>query len=142
MIKILILSIFALSAEAMSLAEALNDKMNYLAARQSIVAGNIANSSTPYYLAKDIEYTAKPSNSSISAGMVTTNAKHMTGGSFKSAGAGYKQVEDKTFIRNDGNSVRTDEQMLKLANIQQEHAMATRLFAKHMALQKIVVQLR
>ena len=35
--------------------EALSNRMNFLVARQSVIAGNIANANTPGYLAKDLK---------------------------------------------------------------------------------------
>ena len=125
-------------ANAQSLSASLTGKMDYLIARQNIVSANIANASTPNYLANDIEYSAKPRSTGSMMPMRATNSKHLrpTG----MAASKFRRTQDKTFIRNDGNSVRVDEQMLKMAEIQQEYTMATRLFTKHMAMQKMAVQ--
>jgi len=125
-------------ANAQSLSASLTGKMDYLIARQNIVSANIANASTPDYLANDIEYSARPSSAGSMMPMRATNSKHLrpTG----MTASKFRRTQDKTFIRNDGNSVRVDEQMLKMAEIQQEYTMATRLFTKHMAMQKMAVQ--
>lgn len=127
--------LLSFKADAASLSQALASKMDYLSARQGVISGNLANISTPGYIAKDIVY--KPTNSQ-SIKMATTNNGHISFTGNKVSG--YKEIEDKTFIRNDGNSVKADQQMLILSNIQQEHTMATRLFSKHLAMQKLVVQ--
>ncbi|HAG53078.1 MAG TPA: flagellar basal body rod protein FlgB [Alphaproteobacteria bacterium] len=125
-------------ANAQSLSASLSNKMDYLIARQNIVSANIANASTPDYLANDIKYSASSKPMGVMMPIRATNSKHL-----RSAGIAkskFRRTQDKTFIRNDGNSVRIDEQMLKMAEIQQEYTMATRLFAKHMAMQKMAVQ--
>lgn len=135
---VLIITIFILSldANAQSLSRALNDKMGYLIARQSVISSNIANASTPNYLARDIKFAPRKAKGSL--GMRTTSGKHfsLSGNSL----AKYESKLDKTFIRNDGNSVRVDDQMFKLAKIQQEYNLATKLYSKHMAMQKLAVQ--
>lgn len=131
-----LLSLFAINANAASLSTALQAKMDYLIARQNVVSGNIANASTPGFISKDVVYKGGKAGGTLA--MRGTNSKHIqaTGASI----GGFSVVEDKTFIRNDGNSVRIDEEMLKMAKIQQEYTMATRLFTKHMSMQKLAVQ--
>ncbi|PPR10100.1 MAG: hypothetical protein CFH44_00265 [Proteobacteria bacterium] len=137
--KLLILAafvLFSVNADAQSLSRALTAKMDYLIARQNVVSGNIANASTPGYLAQDINYNpSRKTGGGIK--MAATNSKHI---GMTNSLSRYGRTQDTTFIRNDGNSVRVDEQMLKMAQIQQEYTMATRLFTKHMGMQKMLVQ--
>lgn len=133
---ILVSLLLCSNAQAASLATALQAKMNYLTTRQNVVSANIANASTPGFIAKDLTY--RPGKSGSGLVMAGTNSKHI-----RATGAtvgGFNLTEDRTYMRNDGNTVRIDEQMLKMAQIQQEYTMATRLFSKHMAMQKLVVQ--
>lgn len=137
---ILALTFCSLNANAASLSQALQAKMDFLIARQNVVSSNIANASTPGYIAKDLVY--KPSTSANQGSklkMVGSNSKHLRASNGVS---GYKIVEDKRFIRNDGNSVRMDQQMLNMAQIQQEYTLATRLFTKQMGLQKLAIQVK
>lgn len=131
------LLVLSVSANAQSLSKALQAKMDYLSQRQAIVSSNIANASTPGYLAQDLVYKPSSKKSNGSMRMAATNVKHMAPTGFSST---YEKTLDTTFIRNDGNSVRIDDQMLKMAQIQQEHTMATRLFSKHLAMQKLLVK--
>jgi flagellar basal-body rod protein FlgB len=131
------LLVLSVSANAQSLSKALQGKMDYLMQRQSVVSSNIANASTPGYLAQDLVYKPSSAKSKGSMRMAATNSKHMAPAGFNSR---FESTVDTTFIRNDGNSVRIDDQMLKMAQIQQEHTMATRLFSKHLAMQKLLVK--
>ena len=137
LLTITALLLLSVSANAQSLSKALQAKMDYLSQRQNIVSSNIANASTPDYLAQDLVYKASPQKSNGTMRMAATSAKHMAPAGFSST---YERTFDKTFIRNDGNSVRIDDQMLKMAQIQQEHTMATRLYSKHLAMQKLLVK--
>ena len=49
-------------------------------------------------------------------------------------------VEDKVHMRHDGNSVKLDEQMLKLNEISMNQNMVTKLYAKHAGMLRQVVQ--
>ena len=132
----LTVTLLTLNAEAASLSTALQAKMDYLIARQNVVSGNIANATTPGFISQDIVYTGGKTNAA---------SLHMTGSSsrhIRPAGTlgGFAKVEDRTFVRNDGNTVRMDEEMLKMAKIQQEYTLATRLYSKHVAMQKLAIQ--
>lgn len=139
LILTVILAATSIQAEAQSLAGALQGKMDYLIQRQNVVSGNIANASTPGYLAQDLVYKPSTKKTSGSMMMASTNTQHLRPTGFSSQ---FSTTQDTTFIRNDGNSVRVDEQMLKMAKIQQEYTMATRLFTKHLGMQKLLVKSR
>ena len=119
-----------------SLSAALTTRMNFLAARQTVVAGNIANADTPGYLSKDL--TAPQTTASAGTfAMAVNNAKHLrnTGAA---SGAG-RITEDARFIEHNGNSVRLDEEMLKMNETQLSYRMMTQLYSKQVALQKLAL---
>ena len=116
------------------LSGALNHRMDYLIARQGVVSGNIANASTPNYLSKDIDF--KKSLTKATMKMTTTNGNHMTGKTNTKIGG---LTFDKTNIRHDGNSVKIDEEMLKLSDIQLNFKMITSLYSKHSGMHKMAV---
>lgn len=112
---------------------ALGGRMAFLSARQAVVAGNIANANTPGYLARDLQQTA-PSGSFA---MAVTNAGHMAPAGVDAGGG--KIVEDARFIQHNGNSVRLDQEMLKMNDTQLDYRMMTELYAKQVALQKVAL---
>lgn len=118
-----------------SVAAALTGRMNHLIARQGVVASNIANASTPGYIARDVIFAKEVQKQSKP--MRTTNKRHMQG--TKGGAASGKVVENKTFMQPNGNSVDLSTEMLKLSEIQLNHQMVTRLYAKHAALQKLAI---
>lgn len=115
--------------------DALTSRMNFLAARQATVAGNIANASTPGYLSRDL---VAPSNGDNGAfGMAVTNAQHMQAA--KSSPGGGDIVTDDTYMQHNGNSVRLDSEMLKLSDVQLNYRLMTELYSKQVAMQKTAI---
>jgi flagellar basal-body rod protein FlgB len=118
---------------------ALTGRMNYLIARQGVVAGNIANADTPGYLAQDLQAEARESASpATSFGMALTNAKHMRTGTSVASDGGTRTT-DRTFLQHNGNSVRLDQEMMKMSDIQLNYRTMTQLYAKQVNLQKIAL---
>lgn len=117
------------------LSAALGHRMDYLVQRQATVAGNLANATTPGYISKDIQFEKLVAKSA--SGMTTTNAKHF--GGIQTVGGEHKSVEDRTHIKHDGNSVKTDVEMLKLQDIQMSHRLAAQLYKKHAGMHMAVL---
>ena len=106
-----------------------NQNMQYLSAKQRVIAANIANASTPDYLAKDIEKPSflKGSQKSIDLALRTTNAKHFptlkseaqsmgSNGGFKIYTA---PIKDALTI--DGNGVILEDQMNEASKASAEY---------------------
>jgi flagellar basal-body rod protein FlgB len=119
-----------------NVSDALTGRMNFLIERQGVVASNIANANTPKYLAKDIV----KSDSAASGGfaMAVTNAQHMAIASSNGPATG-KLTEDTRFIQHNGNSVRLDDEMIKMNDIQLNYRMMTELYAKQVGMQKMAL---
>lgn len=117
-----------------SLSSALTSRMNFLTERQAVVAGNIANANTPGYLARDLVETKGGTTSSFA--MAMTNAQHIRNAGVASQG---KIVEDARFIEHNGNSVRLDEEMIKMSDAQMNYRFMTELYTKQVAMQKMAL---
>ncbi len=117
-----------------SLMNAVNSRMDYLIRRQGVVSENIANAETPNYLSRDINFKASVNKMTLQ--LQNTNGEHIEGSGdrFKTA-----MTESKEHMRYDGNSVKLDEEMYKLNEIQLQHRMLTNLMTKHMGFQRAVV---
>lgn len=120
-----------------NLSDALTSRMNFLTQRQGVVAGNIANANTPNYISKDMIAKAKGSSDSGFA-MAVTSSQHMAGDPSKTKMAG-TMTEDARFIQHNGNSVRLDEEMLKMTDIQLNYRMMTEIYSKQVAMQKMAL---
>lgn len=116
---------------------AMKRRMNYLIARQGVVSGNIANASTPNYIAKDLAFVSQVQKSGVD--LLRTHTNHIEGEDNTMSSYG-KMTYDTTNMRDDGNSVKLDEEMLKLSDIQMNYRLVTRLYAKHAGMHKMVLQ--
>lgn len=122
-----------------SVSGALSARMNYLIARQGLIAGNIANADTPEYLPKDLVAPAGGTAAKSTFGMMVSNAMHMNGGSGAKLKALGTVVEDQRFVQHNGNGVRIDQEMLKMNEVQLNYRLMTELYGKQMNLQRIAV---
>ena len=121
-----------------NISDALTQRMNFLIERQAVVAGNIANANTPKYLAKDIVKTDHSGTGNSTFAMAVTNVQHMAMESSKGPTSG-KLTEDTRFIQHNGNSVRLDDEMIKMNDIQLNYRMMTELYSKQVAMQKMTL---
>ncbi len=94
----------------------MNEALDYRAARQDMIAGNIANADTPFYRPKDIRFeeTLQQKSAQIfndksqTLPMAKTNGMHMDGSSIPSDLKPTMFFRDGHMARNDGNSVDLD----------------------------------
>ncbi|PIZ31612.1 MAG: flagellar basal body rod protein FlgB [Alphaproteobacteria bacterium CG_4_10_14_0_8_um_filter_53_9] len=121
-----------------SLYAALATRMDYLTARQGVLAGNIANADTPGYLSQDL--VAPKSNSSFAKTLsqTRTNGMHMSAGQGSSTGIGSK-VSSAAYMQHNGNAVRIDDELNKMNQTKIEYQMMTQLYSKQMAMQKLAL---
>lgn len=119
-----------------NLAKALTNRMNYLSQRQGVLSGNIANVNTPDYKAKDITFAQALSNAQVKPMM--TNEKHMTTAGASTSSTGIL-VESDLNPKNNGNTVRIDEQLIKMNEAQLQFNLVTSLFGKHAGMQRMAL---
>ena len=128
-----------------SLVSALSNRMEFLSARQGVVTSNVANANTPGYIAKDMTFNklTEPSDLKGAPGkgesgqLTNTHTKHMQG---KGGVLSGNLFEDDTHIRHDGNSVKLDEEMLKLNEIQLNYGSVVQLYQKQKQMQQMAVR--
>ncbi|HEX2859733.1 MAG TPA: flagellar basal body rod protein FlgB [Alphaproteobacteria bacterium] len=118
--------------------DALKARMNYDIARQSVIAGNIANASTPGYLPADVSFKSYlQAATSGGSSLTQTNPMHMGGN--KAAGGVGQLTYDKSFVQHNGNGVRMDQEMLKMQQNNLDYATVTSLYNSQAKLQKIAL---
>lgn len=106
-----------------------NQNMRYLSAKQKVLAENIANASTPNYLAKDIEkpqFLAEMEEQRSSLKMVVTNPKHFAELSSLSDGRdanGFRVYtpKPKDALTIDGNGIVLEDQMNEASKASSEY---------------------
>ena len=97
----------------------------WLSARQSLIASNVANANTPGYRALDLQpFSAVLDSTQVT--MVTTNPAHMTPTQeeFASARVVESDSSDETLS---GNSVNLEQEMIKLGDVNRTYSMDTNI---------------
>lgn len=105
-----------MSIEVSRAAEIINRALDYRAARQDLIASNIANADTPFYKPRDISFEGalRAKRAEIfgtqekTLQMAQTNAAHMSTQDAKNATLATTFFRDGHMARNDGNSVDID----------------------------------
>lgn len=133
----------------LSLLAGIETRMQHLAARQRVVAQNIANSETPGFTAQDVEAPdfgdmLRATTGAASQGQpgqvrrpqVIATAAMVQLGSSKSAGPSTIDDASSTEIKPDGNNVTLETQMLRVGEIQADFASVTNLYQKQIGFLK------
>lgn len=119
---------------------ALKNKMQWHQARQGVLSQNIANASTPGYMAMDIKApdgaglkSVKMTAPSAFAALVT-DPKHIPAAVAPASTMGGAERSAAFEITPDGNSVVLEEQMMKIAGNQMDYQAATSLYTSNLGL--------
>ena len=108
---------------------------SWLATRQTLTAGNIANVNTPRYRAVDIE----PFDAVLDAtriGMAVTEPGHMAPDQAKEAASTEVGGEDSWEVFHSGSNVSIEQELMKAGQIRREYSMNTNIItAFHRMLQ-------
>ncbi len=122
-----------MTIENISLFQAINAKMSYLAERQKVISQNVANADTPGYMSQDlrkVDFSKMVENISKSKMHVTmeeNNPAHMAA---PDQSPNPKSAKSKTpyEVKPDGNSVVLEEQMVKASDVQMNYALMANLY--------------
>ncbi len=114
------------------------DRLRWLDARQRVLAQNIANADTPGYQPRDVApFREALARARPTAPMALTNAGHLPptrgpmGGEAAGRAVALRNVPERT---RDGNSVALDREALKVAETDNQHALAMGLRRKYLDL--------
>jgi flagellar basal-body rod protein FlgB len=122
-----------LSSGIFDLAE---QRLGWLDRRQQVLAQNVANADTPHYQPKDLpDFAASLQNvSSQSAGQLAQTAPgHLAGTVASAVEAGVTGRPEKARAP-DGNGVALDEELTKVADVQNMQALTSELYTKYMGM--------
>ncbi|MGD9970666.1 MAG: flagellar basal body rod protein FlgB [Sulfuricurvum sp.] len=125
----------------------MKEALDYRAARQDMIAGNIANADTPFYRPKDIrfeEVLAQKSadvfdETSKTLPMAHTDKAHLDGNSGTDGSKPTVFFRDGHMARNDGNSVDLDVESTEMAKNSTMFNALTAALKKNSALFKSVI---
>lgn len=126
---------------AMPLFQVMKAKMGYLSARQATLAQNVSNVDTPGYRARDIsEPDFKKMAASFSSarsgntGMMRTHPRHMIVAGMEVAHFSEVKRKQTDELNPNGNNVSIEEEMIRVADTQQEYQKVINLYGKTMDL--------
>jgi len=112
----------------------------YSEARNRTIGENIANADTPGYQARDLEpFTVE---ASTSGAMRSTRAGHMTPEGRAGGGFSVQVATVGDVLSANGNSVSLEDQMLRSADAQRQHELATTVYRKAMDILRLSVSNR
>lgn len=113
-----------------------SQNMQYLTAKEKIIAGNIANASTPGYLPRAIEKPDFSNNLAASLPIAKTNSKHLSG---THQDNGYKVFipQPSSALTIDGNGVVLEEQMNQASKASSEYKRMITIYNKYKSMIQI-----
>lgn len=107
-----------------------SQRMEWLSARQKVIAENVANADTPGYKARDVSsFKELLENRVPSGGMAVTSPKHIAG----TDPVGDVRVHEDTRAwadSIDGNTVTLEQQAIKANEVSESYGLAARLYRK------------
>ena len=108
-----------------------SQKMQWLSARQKVIAENVANADTPGFKARDTSsFEDMLKNNAPQSGMAVTRAGHI--GGTEPAGAAVRvDTDDSAWATSiDGNSVVLEQQAIKANEVSESYRLAANLYRK------------
>ncbi|MHA6265431.1 FlgB family protein [uncultured Aliiroseovarius sp.] len=100
----------------------------HAAARQSVIAQNVANADTPGYRARDIASFADAFQPNDSAGMRATRASHRSTADATQTSATPHAVYREGALSPNGNSVALETEMMAAAEAKRDHDLALAVY--------------
>lgn len=117
----------------------LKSRLGYLDQRQQVIAENVANASTPGFVARDLkpysfQAQVQSSLTLASVGPAQTNGRHLTG-TKPAANRAWKTVDTPDSEATlDGNQVVLEEQMMKMTDARMNYEAAIGFYQKSLSL--------
>ncbi len=106
-------------------------RLHWTEQRQSVLAKNIANASTPAFEAKDLPSFAKALARNSASEPVRTQPNHIGG----IDGGALRPITPRAKARSpDGNTVAMDEELSKVADTETTQALVTTIYKKYMGM--------
>ena len=107
-------------------------RLAWTSERQAILARNIANISTPGFQAEDEPDFQRVMSGTLGVQPVRTDPGHMAG--TIEPGMSARPLQEKTARTADKNSVRLEEQLMKVADTETLHSTVTAIFKSYMTM--------
>ena len=102
-------------------------RLHWLDQRQRVLAQNVSNADTPGYQARDVAPFARR----LGQAMAATDVRHIGATTVTTRARDDRAASERT---PNGNGVSLDEQALRIAQTDQQHALAMSLHSRYLAL--------
>jgi flagellar basal-body rod protein FlgB len=112
-------------------------RLGWLDRRQEVLARNIANADTPGYAARDLPSFAKVLARGTGPVLARTAAQHIAPAS--AGGLAVRPERVAAERTHDGNAIRTEDQVARIAETETQHELAIGLYRKYMGLFRIAL---
>ncbi|WP_428410382.1 flagellar basal body rod protein FlgB [Hyphococcus sp.] len=128
--------------DGVGLFNVINQRMDYLRVRHTLIAQNVAHADTPGYASKDLKpFKAMLNNSAAAHQLSATNAGHLAAA--KTAG---EYREDRTYegweVAPSNNSVLLEEEMIKASDSAKDYQTAASVMRKHITMLRAALNTR
>lgn len=117
-------------------------RMEFLGARQRVIAQNVANADTPGYKPRDMSadsfarHVAAQATGGAAAGLTATATKHMAGTLPGNPGTQKPASADDYETTQSGNAVVLEEEMARLSETKMDYDLITGIYRKQVAMLK------
>jgi flagellar basal-body rod protein FlgB len=122
-----------MSVGGLPLFEALKHRMSWHHARQRVLGENVANADTPGFRPMDVK---PPVQEKAALRLAMTAPAHLSLGGAEAPGSGRAQRFETT---PSGNAVNLEDEMMKVAQNNQDYQLAASLYQRSMALMKTAI---
>ncbi|MEX2630682.1 MAG: flagellar basal body rod protein FlgB [Tistlia sp.] len=112
-------------------------RLDWLSQRQNVIAQNIAQSDTPGYVPKDLAadaFVRELRNTGAALRTAKTESRHIPGTLENAKGTPARETREQYEASPAGNAVVVEEQLVKMAQTQMDHATVTNLYSKYMGM--------
>lgn len=122
-----------MGVNAVPIMQQLRERMQWLQARQKVLAENVANADTPRFKPHDLRPPDERALSPVSVDI--SNPAHLAG-SLDGAGPGSRDA-GRFETTPSGNAVTLEDEMMKVADTQMDYQLAATLYTKSLGLLKL-----
>ncbi|WP_246375254.1 flagellar basal body rod protein FlgB [Gluconacetobacter takamatsuzukensis] len=110
-------------------------RLQWLQARESLLAGNVANANTPGYVSKDITAFQGVLQNQMAVTLAQTDAGHLSG----HGGANGTKSVSGVNSSPDGNQVELEDELEKVADTNDQQRFATNAYSVYMSMFNIAL---
>jgi len=110
-------------------------RMSYLAESQKVISQNVANADRPNYRAKEVKSFSEVLGRTVPSSPQRTNPLHLQG--TRNVGTVPTVLTKDAEGSISGNNVNIEDQMLRVADVKDKHALASSIYKKAMTFLRV-----